>query len=483
MSRLVALLALWALACGDTVVVVEVDLRGDLGELTSLEVTAINDGETISESFDLTGQSFPVTFTITAAGRDGEIQVELLALDSAGIARGAGLARGTLSDGNSRRLSARLDPADFVVNTLTEGAQRPVFRPGRYGKQITATDDGGFAVAFVNDCQNPALCDVFVRRFDADARPVTLAGSSDERAINSGSYPEVSVPAIASPGGVNLAVIWEISTAVVLAELGDSGQVITPDTNTSDPEALDPVDPAITALATGQVVLTWTQERIDVDNPAGVWQSVGTGAPVLIRDEATAATPSIATSGTDVATAWSEGANLMLSIAPPGQAGTPLAAKTFGETARVLTPNITAFGNELLVGYGVVDGGAGELLVSRFDGGGSPSAEVIIGPAGTTDTVSLAVGDDGLIAAVWQGCDDLGDEDGCGIFMSLFDADLAPLADPIRINTTTAGDQLAPSVAPITGGFAAVWTDLSGEVPDTSSAVRARPIYLDSLDL
>lgn len=483
MIRTLALLAAACLGCGDTVVVVEVDVRGDLGALTELAVTARNDGDTVGDRFDLTGQTFPLTFTITAGGRAGDVEIELLAFDAAGIARGAGFGRGSINGGSSRRVNIRLDPADFVVNTLTEGAQRTVFRPGRYGKQIASTGDGGFAVAFVNDCQNPSLCDVFVRRFDAAGSPVEIAGSSEERAANSGNYPEVSVPALASSGAGELAVTWEISTAVVLAEIGPAGEVITADTNVSDPLALDPVDPAIAATAAGDIALTWTQEEIDVDNPAGVWQLVFGGAPVLIHASELAATPAVAATGTDLATAWAEGPALMVSIAPPGVAGAPVAARTFAETARVVSPNLAAAGTGLLIGYGAVDQGAGELFVTQVDGTGAMTGEVAIGPGGTTDTVALAVDAEGRIAAVWQGCDAPGDGDGCGIFMSLLGPDLTPLIEPVRINTTVAGDQLAPSVTAITGGFAAVWTDLSGTVPDTSSAVRARPIYLDAFNL
>ena len=488
MSRALLLLAA-AAACGDTVLVVEVDVRTDLGELVELEVTARNDGDAVSETFDLTGQAFPLTFTITAGGRDGEIELELVARDPAGVTRGAATARGALDGGSSRRLAVRLDPADLVVNTITEGAQRTVFRPGRYGKQVAATGDGGFAVAFVNDCQNPALCDVFVRRFDGDGKPVDVGGSSDELSVNSGSYPEVSVPAIAGRGGGAIAASWEISTAIVFAEIGGDGAVITADTNASDPAALDPIDPAIASLPGGELALVWTQEQIDAANPAGVWQLLAGGAPILLRQEAIAATPALTAAGSSVATCWSEGPALMMAVAPPGEAGAPIAARTFPDGARVLSPNIVATGDRLVIGYGVT--GSGEagldpagLFVSSFDAAGAPGPEITIGAAGLTDTVALAVDGDGRIAAVWQGCDELGDGDGCGIFLSLLGADLAPLTEaPLRVNTTVAGDQLAPSVAAIAGGFAVAWTDLSGAPPDSSSAVRARPIYLDALGL
>jgi hypothetical protein len=488
--RLAVFAASAAVACGGDSVVVEVDVRAGIGELASLEVVARNDGDEQRGSFDLTGVTFPTSFSLTTDGRSGDIEIELAARDGAGLVRAVSFATAEL--GGSLDLELRLDPADFVVNTTTDGAQRPVFRAGRYGKQIAETGDGGFAVTFVNDCLNPATCDVFLRRFDADGQPVVLGGSSDERAVNSGTYPEVSVPAIAAGAGGELALIWEISTAVVIAETDADGMVVTSDTPVSDPAALDPVDPAIAVADDGSVLATWVQEQIDASNPEGVWQGTldggGGTTQVLIRDSGVAATPVLAVLGGNVATTWAEGSSLLLAISAPGVSPANFFQRSFDDPARVHNPNIAVAGSDVIIGYGV-SGAAmpgletAGLVLSRVNTAGNTIAEVVVTSAEVGDTVAVAVDAEGRVAAVWQGCDELGDGNGCGIFMSLYDGDLNPLADPIRVNTTTAADQISPSVAAIDGGFAAIWADFSRAAPDDSPAVRGRPIYLDAFGL
>jgi hypothetical protein len=286
--------------------------------------------------------------------------------------------------------------------------------------------------------------------------------------------------------------VWEISTAVVLAETDVNGVVLTSDTPASDPAALDPVDPSIAVLANGDIVTTWVQERIDATNPAGVWQTVfaggGPGAPILVRDADAAATPAIAVLGNQVASCWTEGSSLMLAFAAPGQTPQTIFQRSFDDPARVHSPNIAAAGVDVVVAYGVSNDElpgleTAGLVLSRVNTSGDAVAEIVITESAVGDTASVAVDRDGRIAAVWQGCNELGDGDGCGIFMSLYDANLDPLRAPIRVNNTTRANQLAPSVAAIDGGFAAVWADFSGLAPDDSPAVRARPIYLDALGL
>lgn len=484
--RAVLALSLAAVAgCGDPGVVVEVDVGPGVADLASLDVVVRNDGDSQTARFDLAGEEFPTSFSVTTGGRSGELSIELRASDDAGLVRA--VASDQIDLDGADRVSVRLDPADFVVNTETEGAQRPVFRAGRYGKQIAGTDDGGFAVTFVNDCLNPALCDVFTRRFDANGRFFPADGSEIERSINSGNYPEVSVPAIAA--GTLVAVVWEISTAVVFAAVDDTGTVVFSDTPASDPAALDPIDPSI-ALLGNNVITSWVQERIDAANPAGVWQAASNGmTPVLIRDSALAATPTIAVVGNEIATTWVEGSSLMLGFAAPLAAPASFLTRSFDDPARVHSPNIAAIGADVVIGYGVSNDElpgleTAGLMLTRVNRMGNTVGEVLVSESAVGDTLGVAVSaDNERVAAVWQGCDELGDADGCGIFLSLYDGSLDPLREAIQVNTTTAADQVSPSVAAIDGGFAVLWADFSRAAPDDSPAVRARVLYLDALGL
>jgi hypothetical protein len=92
----------------------------------------------------------------------------------------------------------------------------------------------------------------------------------------------------------------------------------------------------------------------------------------------------------------------------------------------------------------------------------------------------------GLVGATWHNCDAAGDGAGCGIRFQLLRPTGLPIGPVATANTTTAGDQTDPSIAPLGGdSFALVWTDASGQAPDASgSAVRGRVIYpaLDPTD-
>lgn len=484
-------------ACSATVVEVTVDVRPGIEELTALDVVAKNDGDSATQTFDLTGRVFPLSFTVTPEGRSGEITIELVGRDAAGIGRGAARVSGTIAEGDTLELAARLDPADFVVNTITEGVQRPAFRPGRNGRQIAPLASGGFAVSFVNDCQNPDTCDVFVRRFDGDGRPIGVGGGSGEEvAANGGSYPLVSVPAIAGLEGGEIAVAWEISDAIVTTVIGDDGAVVLADTEVDLAAATDAVDPALASLANGGAAVVWSQENVDASNPAGVYQSLydragnALGAQVLVRDSITAVTPAVTQlDGGELAVLWAEGPELMMAVTPAGGApGAALSLRGYEDGSQLRSPTAAALGGRVVAGWSVTVPSDDRfnptgLMIGLFESDGTRVAErLLAGPgAAASDTPAVAVDGEGHIAATWHRCGDDGDGDGCGVFLQLFDGQLEPLTQVLRVNTTIADDQLEPSVAAFSGGFAVVWADQSGAPPDTSTAVRARPLYLDAL--
>jgi hypothetical protein len=495
-----ALVALLVAGCSTTVVEVSVEVRAGIAGLTQLEAIARNDGDIATATFDIADRGFPVTFTVTPEGRSGEIEIELRARDATGVIRAGALATAAINDGGSVSLALRLDPADFLVNTVTAGSQRPVFRPGRNGRQIAAVA-GGFAVAFENDCQDPATCDVFVRRFDANGQPVELTGGiTEEIAANVGDYNLVSVPGLAGLAGGELAVTWELSDAVMLAVLGPDGGTILADTEIDDPVAIDdPVDPAVSPLSGGNAAVSWYQERDGTavpPLPAGIWHAVyqreanTLGAPVLIQDAVDSETPALAELGNgELGVLFAQGTDLRLSVGGAGEGPRTVPTLRSYEGGQVRSPSVVAAGDDRVTATwtlrqpGEADFDPAGLMIGTFGIDGSVSAErLLVGPVpGGSDAAGLAVDGDGRVAAVWHNCGGRGDGDGCGIFLQVFSPELEPLAPPHRVNTTTADDQLAPSVAAIDGGFAVVWTDLSGEPPDSDSAVRARPVYLDAL--
>jgi hypothetical protein len=89
---------------------------------------------------------------------------------------------------------------------------------------------------------------------------------------------------------------------------------------------------------------------------------------------------------------------------------------------------------------------------------------------------------DHALLVVWHVC-----ESGpglCDVFGRILRPTGAPVGDPFIVPTSTASEQINPSVIALQDSFVAAWNDSSGEAPDRSgTAVRARvitPIYDDA---
>jgi hypothetical protein len=66
----------------------------------------------------------------------------------------------------------------------------------------------------------------------------------------------------------------------------------------------------------------------------------------------------------------------------------------------------------------------------------------------------------------------------CDVFGRILRATGEPVTDVFAIPTTTAGDQILPSVVGLPDGFAAIWSDASAQPPDVAgTSVRARILY------
>ena len=113
--------------------------------------------------------AFPVTFSISAPGRTGELGIQIDALDASGLARRARHRRRPRSR-RSTRASVLLDSADFVVNTEFADDQFLSDDFEANGFQLAATADGTWTAAYRDRCTAP--CNMFGRRFDATGKPV-----------------------------------------------------------------------------------------------------------------------------------------------------------------------------------------------------------------------------------------------------------------------------------------------------------------------
>src|SRR5262249_48739567 len=129
MTRAALLLAVCAAtsACGSKApktdyVVVTVDARPAVHDAASISATPAHAGTMRTDALMLNGKTFPVTFSISAPGRTGDLAITVDAKDDSGLVIGHGSAMGMVTDSEAKVM---LDSADFVVNTDYAGDQFP----------------------------------------------------------------------------------------------------------------------------------------------------------------------------------------------------------------------------------------------------------------------------------------------------------------------------------------------------------------------
>src|SRR4051794_41092210 len=95
---LASIVPLAAACTDDTFLIVTVDKRPAVHNAAKLKVTLSNAGSMRTDDLDLAGHDFPVTFSLTAPGRGGEIGITVDALDASSALVGRGAGQATLSD-------------------------------------------------------------------------------------------------------------------------------------------------------------------------------------------------------------------------------------------------------------------------------------------------------------------------------------------------------------------------------------------------
>ena len=124
-SRPFGLLAASLLSLGScngdepTVVVVTVEARPSVLDVSRLEVTVHNQDASTSDAFELGDQSFPVTFSVTPTDRNGELRVEVLGIDAVSLTRASG------STGGFGSSTAVANPSESVLIRNTSAPPAP----------------------------------------------------------------------------------------------------------------------------------------------------------------------------------------------------------------------------------------------------------------------------------------------------------------------------------------------------------------------
>jgi hypothetical protein len=515
---LAALVGLGALAgCGNHTdyVVVEVFARDAVHGAQTIAVTLGNAGTTRTDNLMMNGRGFPVTFSISAPGRTGELTISVDAIDDNQLVVARGASTTTLDADTANVL---LDPMDFVVNTDFAGDQFPSNDFEAAGFQLAALPDGTWTTAFRDNCPTGS-CSLFARRFDLRGQPVSTQAAAGTNAFALNTSPisrDSSQPAIASSQTATIAA-WDLDTgsatmsSVACRAIGSDG-ALGPDqvAVATDPmESADVVSAA--AMAGGNFVITWKTIlptgldaiRMATVTPTcalvGTVQTVASGpavADLLHRG-------SVAAGANHVLFAWITNGDLHTRLASAAGALSaaevtlvPQTATEQVEHARVVavpgggfaiavrwTAKATSTGTSHIDLFRVSDSGAlvGTPVRVTDQSGNDFDSRESFGIASRSDATKAPA--DVTVLVVWHTCGGLADDSLCGVFGRLLRHDpvsdgFATVGDRFVIPTTTTGDQRLPSVSALPDSYVAVWSDASAAKPDQAGlAVRARIVY------
>lgn len=496
--RGLVLIGLFA-ACGgdDTYMIVTVDKRPAVSTPTKLEVTLSNAGSMRTDALDIGGNTFPVTFSLSAPGRAGELGISIDALDAQGTLVGRGVGKTTLGEETA---SVMLDSADFVVNATYANNQFLSNDFEAVGLQLGALGNGTWTVAFREDCMPTSSCSILARRFDTGGKPVRseLAAGDTQFAVSTRFATAGAIPAVAS-SGTRTMVAWDYvdsldgTTGVACRMLNEQGAAASPQEQLST-DSSDVVTAA--PLPNGNFVVTWqtfvSPNQVirgaivqptctKLGNVFDVSTVGGTPpAPSARRSHVTA-------NGTTILYAWiADDAVRIRTGAFNSTLGTEviLVQKTSSQTAEHVRVAPWGTGFAVAVRWAATTTtGPGKIDVYRVSAAGAQQGAPILvtDKSGSDFASSKAFGlarrsDDALMVA-WHQCDT--GPGSCDVYGRILRPSGVPVGEPTVIATSTGSDQVNPSIVALdASSFAAAWTDSSGLEPDQSgSAVRARILY------
>jgi hypothetical protein len=476
--------------------IVTIEARPAVHDATTLTVRVGNAGTTRIEDLALGARAFPVSFSVSAPGRTGEIKIAVDAVDQDGRLVGRGLAVTTAEAGDARLM---LEPADFVVNSDYANDQFPADDFEASGFQLAASPDGTWTAAFRDACPSVG-CSIYGRRFNAIGQPLLTeaAASANAFTFTTKFTAILSTPAIAAGPRTTLAV-WDAfdiagAPAGVACRALDQAGAASPAQLQIGGYPAD--DVTVTALANGNFVASWnvtypTENAIRSSflNPdCTVITQLSASVPTTPASLPTRST--VAAAGDRVLYAWLLDASLHIRLAST--------AGAFVTPDRVLVPK-SATQQTLFVRAAAATGGGfvlaaswvplsdsapGRIVLLRLNSAG----ELLGEPTVITDKIrsdfdnsqafSMATRPDGTLLVAWHTCGTLGDGSMCGVFGRILRDTGEPVTDEFGIPTTTTGDQVRPSVIGLPDAFVAMWTDTSAAPPDTSgTSVRARILY------
>lgn len=500
MHRLVVISLLLG-ACGgdDTYMIVTVDKRPAVHAASKLSVTLTNGPSMRTDALTLdTMDQFPVTFSISAPGRTGDLGISIDALDSQGILVGRGASTTALT---STAATVTLDSADFVVNAIVANNQFLSNDFEAVGLQLAASSMGNWTVTFREDCNPSNSCNVLARRYDATGLPIRseLAAGDSQFPVTTTLTQSGAIPAVATAGATTL-VLWDYSDTV------GSGQGIacralnaqgagTPGQLTLSTDALADVV-TVAPLSNGNFISTWQApiNAMEVVRAAVVRPDCTVlSAPVTISGSSGtfgARRSHAANNGPTIMYAWILDGDVHVRTGPLGGGLTGLTAETIPivHTASqdVDHVRVAPWGTGFAVAVrwaSNTGSGDGKIELYRFTAGGAlMGTPILITAKAESDFASdkafgIAQRGDGAVLVVWHVCPT--GPGSCDVYGRILRPTGVPVGEEFMIPTATNSDQVNPSVVALDNtSFVVAWNDSSDQEPDSSgSAVRARVLY------
>lgn len=503
MMRALLLATLFVSACEgeDTYVIVTVDRRAAVHDVASLDVKLTNAGEDRTAVLPLDDATFPLTFSLSAPGRSGDVAIRINALDVMGALVGRGTGTTKVDETMANVL---IDTADFVVNTELASDQFLTTDFEAVGYQLAAISNGQWTASYRDEC---AMCNIYARRFDSTGLPVTsaLAAGDIGFPVSTKLTTTGAMSAVASYG-LNTLVFWDFTDVtgapaprgIACRAFNEAGASAMSVQTTVATEGADVV--SAVGLTNENFAAVWqvfdTPTSSYVARTAIVTKDCAVVAGTL-RDASSvpsvsAERPNVTANANTLLYAWvvpTEGTVLggvrvrtaQLSGTFNGSEIALVASNTAQEIEHV---RVSPWGTGFAVATrwaGASSDAPGKIEVYRTSATGQlQGPPILITDKSRSDfptrAFSLAQRPDGALLVVWHVC-----ETGpglCDVFGRILRPTGAPVGDEFVIPTSVASEQVNPSVIALQDAFVAAWTDSSGEAPDRSgTAVRARILY------
>ncbi len=499
LASLACLASLGTAGCGDqeSYIIVTVNGRPAVHDATNLKVTLSNSGTMRTDELPLANKPFPVTFSISAPGRDGELGIQVDALDGNGLLVGRGATTSTLEVATA---NVTIETADFVINTDYAGDQFPSDDYEAHGFQVSAGPDGTWTAAYRDRCTAP--CNMFARRFDKNGRPVMaqLAAGTNGFPVSTQLTSSLATPAIAT-AGTTTAEVWDFddpattNVGIACRSIDASGAGIPSQTTVATDASTDVV--SIAPLSNGNFAIAWSAFLTTAVIRAAIVK-----ADCSVQFAATSVSTTASPRKVSVASTGQTQGTVMYAFVVDGGVRVRLASNTNTYTSPMDIQFLPKTATEVVESVRVAPLGTGFAVVVRWalaTGAMGPgrielyrttNTGAVLGSSilvsnksgsdfGSSEAFGVATSSTGVLMIVWHSCLTNGDGSGCGVWGRAFRESGTPVGPELVIPTTTTGDQTNPSVAALTDdSFAVVWKDDSGTMPDIAgSAIRGRIIY------